>query len=83
MWHVIFLQDKWTVVVRSKIRSAENNQSCKGPGKRIEIWILFFPALVFSISPLTLLLAFSILPMMLSVWCHNGASMDRGYENVP
>lgn len=29
MWHIIFLRDKWAVLVWSKIRSAENDQSCK------------------------------------------------------
>lgn len=29
MWHIIFLEDKSTVLVRAKIGSTENYQSCR------------------------------------------------------
>lgn len=51
MWHIILLEDKWAVFVWSKIRSAENNQSFKEPGKRNELWVLV-PLLVFRNSAL-------------------------------
>lgn len=68
MWHIIFLQDKWTVFVWSKIKSAQNNQSCKRPGKRIEIWIQF-SLLVFSVSPLTFLAWLALQPSAFFPWC--------------
>lgn len=54
MWHIIFLLDKWTVFVWSKIRSAENNQSCKRPWEENRDLDSVRPPLVFGASPLTL-----------------------------